>query len=321
MKLSKQQQAILDNKPYPVGANPHGAMCTDTGHSRAHVKHDPDAPMQQMKLTVVRKPATGVRSCSLLMIFVFFVSLSMSAVQADLATDSQNPISSLINVPFEFNNNFNTGPEDAYFQELLIEPVIPVKLNENWTWIHRGILPVLYQEGLLKGQEDLWGLGDFTYQGYLSPAKAGKLIWGIGPSVVAPLGTNDRFSSNKWSIGPNVVLVVIPGKWVIGVDASQVWDVAGDSDAESVSFLSVQPFVNYNLNKGWFLTTAPMISADWEADSSQTWTVPVGGGVGKVLKIGKQNLSLILAGYYNVESPDFGSDYDIQFTVTFMFPK
>ena len=178
MTISKEHKEILDKKPYPIGVDPHGAMCT----------------------------ATGVRSCSLVMIFVFLVSLSMSAVHAaDLAKDSQNPISSLINVPFEFNNNFNTGPEDAYFQELLIEPVIPVKLNENWNWIHRGILPVLYQEGLVKGQEDLWGLGDFTYQGFLSPAKAGKWIWGIGPSVVAPLGTNDRFSSNKWSIGPDFV--------------------------------------------------------------------------------------------------------------------
>ena len=309
MTLSKEHKAILDNKPYPIGADPHGAMCTDTGHSHRHVK----------------QPATGFRSCSLLMIFAFLVSLSMSAVHAadssDLAKDSQNPISSLINVPFEFNNNFNTGPEDAYFQELLIEPVIPVKLNENWNWIHRGILPVLYQEGLVKGQEDLWGLGDLTYQGYLSPAKTGKLIWGIGPSVVAPLGTNDRFSSNKWSIGPNIVLLTVPGRWVIGVDASQVWDVAGDSDAADVSLLSLQPFVNYNLNKGWFLTSAPEIAADWEADSSQRWTVPVGGGVGRVFKIGKQNLSAILAGYYYAESPDFGSDYDIQATVTFMFPE
>ena len=157
MTLSKEHKAILDNKPYPVGANPHGAMCTDTGHSRAHVKHDPDAPTQRMKLTkeeqdvfdgkkaevlakvltVVRKPATGVRSCSLLMIFVFFVSVSMSAVHAaDLARDSQNPISSLINVPFEFNNNYNTGPQDAYFQELLIEPVVPVKINPSFI-IHR----------------------------------------------------------------------------------------------------------------------------------------------------------------------------------------
>ena len=51
MTLSKEHKEIIDNKPYPIGADPHGAMCTGTGHSRADVKHDPAAPMQQMKLT------------------------------------------------------------------------------------------------------------------------------------------------------------------------------------------------------------------------------------------------------------------------------
>ena len=68
-------------------------------------------------------------SCAFLIIATVF--LSMSAAHADetgdLARASQNPISSLISVPFEFNNNFNTGPEDAYFQQLLIKPVIPMR--------------------------------------------------------------------------------------------------------------------------------------------------------------------------------------------------
>jgi len=51
MTLSKEHKAILDNKPYPIGADPHGAMCTGTGHTRAVVKHTPDTPMHQMKLT------------------------------------------------------------------------------------------------------------------------------------------------------------------------------------------------------------------------------------------------------------------------------
>ena len=258
--------------------------------------------------------------------FVLLAFLSMSVVHAEdkthaLAKASQNPISSLVSVPFEFNNNFNTGPADAYEQELLIKPVVPVKLNENWSLVNRAILPVIYQEGLVSGQEDKWGLGDFTYQGFLTPAKPGKIIWGIGPSVVAPLGTNDRFSSNKWSLGPNAVVLTMPGHWVIGALVSNVWDVAGDSDAADVSSFTAQYFVNYNMKKGWYLSTAPVITANWEAHSDQRWTVPVGGGVGRIFHIGKQAINAKLAGYYNVEKPDFGSDYDIQATVTFLFPK
>ncbi len=169
------------------------------------------------------------------------VFLSMSAAHADetsdLARASQNPISSLISVPFEFNNNFNTGPEDAYFQQLLIKPAIPMKLTENWNLVNRAILPVLYQEGLVASQEDKWGLGDFTYQAFFTPAKTGKWIWGIGSSVVAPLGTNDRFSSNKWSLGPNAVVLTMPGPWVIGALVSNVWDVAGACPALTDSYL------------------------------------------------------------------------------------
>ena len=51
MTLSKEHKKILDNKSYPIGADPHGAMCTGTGHSPAAVKHTPDTPMHQMKLT------------------------------------------------------------------------------------------------------------------------------------------------------------------------------------------------------------------------------------------------------------------------------
>ena len=39
------------DKHFNVGSDPHGAMCTGTGHSRAHVKHDPDKAPHQMKLT------------------------------------------------------------------------------------------------------------------------------------------------------------------------------------------------------------------------------------------------------------------------------
>ena len=63
--------------------------------------------------------------------------------QPDLAKASQNPISSLISVPFENNAKFNTGPEDAYFNALLIKPVVAMKLTENWNLVNRAILLVL----------------------------------------------------------------------------------------------------------------------------------------------------------------------------------
>ena len=50
-------------------------------------------------------------------------------------------------------------------------------------------------------------------------------------------------------------------------------------------------------------------SADWEADSDNTWTVPVGGGFGKIFRIGKQPMNASVQAFYNVEKPDFGADW------------
>jgi hypothetical protein len=57
-----------------------------------------------------------------------------------------------------------------------------------------------------------------------------------------------------------------------------LWSFAGDEDRANVNAMTFQPFLNYNLPKGWYLTSSPLITANWEADNR--WTVPIGGGCG-----------------------------------------
>jgi hypothetical protein len=240
----------------------------------------------------------------------------------ELAKQSQNPVSKLISVPFEMNNTLNNGPEDAYAMTLNIKPVIPMHLSENWNLINRAIVPVIYQDERFQGEGDIFGLGDFTYQGFITPARPGKFIWGVGPQLGLPTGM-DRLTSNQWTLGPSILGLVMPGHWVIGALVANSWNIGnGYDDAPKVNLFSAQYFINYNMEGGWYLTTAPTITANWEAeDSDNKWTVPFGGGVGKVFKIGKQNVNMKVAAYYNVEKPDNASDVNIQFTCTFLFPK
>jgi hypothetical protein len=241
--------------------------------------------------------------------------------QHSLAKDSQNPVSSLISLPFENNATFNNGPEDAFANILNIKPVIPIGFSENFNLINRAIVPVIYQDELVKDQGDIFGLGDITYQGFFSPKKTGKLIWGIGPQLGLPTGS-DRLSSDQWTIGPTAVLLTMPGHWVIGLLVSNVWNIGGGYDnAPSVNAFTAQYFINYNMEGGWYLSTAPVTTANWEADGSDVWTVPLGGGIGRVFKIGKQHVNVKLATYYNVAKPDHGSNLNIQFQWTFLFPK
>jgi hypothetical protein len=240
----------------------------------------------------------------------------------DLAKASQNPVAKMISVPFENNATFNNGPEDGYVNTLNIKPVIPMSLTENWNLINRAIAPVIYQDERFPGEGSKFGMGDITYEGFISPAKPGKFIWGLGPAVVIPTGSGDRMSSDKWSAGPAAVGLTMPGHWVVGALAQNVWSFAGEGEADSVNAFLFQYFVNYNMKKGWYLSTAPVITANWQVDDSDDrWTVPFGGGLGRVFKMGKQHVNMKLAGYYSVEKPDNASDWNLQFSCTFLFPK
>ena len=101
-----------------------------------------------------------------------------------------------------------------------------------------------------------------------------------------------------------------------------LWSFAGDEDRANVNAMTLQPFFNYNLAKGWYLTSSPLITADWEADDDNRWTVPIGGGIGRIFKIGHQPINANLAAYYNVVTPDdTGANWQLRAEWTFLFPE
>jgi hypothetical protein len=240
--------------------------------------------------------------------------------QEALAKASQNPVANMISLPLQNNFNFGIGPNDVMQYNLNIQPVIPIHLNEDWNLITRTIIPIIDQPAPAPGVRSASGLGDINPQIYLSPAKPDGLIWGVGPTFTLPTATNSMLGADKWSMGPAVVALTIQGHWVIGAVANQQWSVGGGGD-ENVSAFLVQPFINYNMKHGWYLVTAPVITSNWEADSDDRWTVPVGGGVGKIFKIGKQAFNAQIQAFYNVEKPEFGSDWGLRFQIQLLFPE
>ena len=252
--------------------------------------------------------------------------------QSDLAAAAQNPIANTISVPFENSLYFSGGEDDETTYVLNFQPVIPVKLNEDWNLISRPIVPIMYLPGAVSGLpgiggqpvgfDDTFGLGDINYTGFLSPANSGKFIWGAGPSITFPTATDDVLGSGKWSAGPSFVGLTIQKPILAGVLLRHLWSFAGDSDRRSVNQSLIQPFLNYNLDDGWYLITAPVITADWAADSSSDrWTVPLGGGVGKLMRWGDQPVNMNVQLYYNAERPSTASDWQIKFTFQLLFPK
>ena len=68
-------------------------------------------------------------------------------------------------------------------------------------------------------------------------------------------------------------------------------------------------------------TTTPMMTANWNAPSSDRWTITIGGGVGKVFKVGGQNMRAQLKDFHKIEKPSGGPDWALQFTLQFVFPR
>lgn len=246
----------------------------------------------------------------------------------ELAKKTQNPISDLISLPLQNNLNFGYGakdaPEPSSTQYVLnIQPVMPIEVTEGWNLITRPIIPLIRQPDLIDGGET-WGLADIQLQTFLSPSKADKLIWGIGPVFQFPSATNGRkLGTEKWSAGPGAVALTMPGKWVIGGLVNNLWSFAGDGDREDVNLMTVQPFVNYNFPEGWYVSTSPIITADWEADSDDTWTVPIGGGFGRLTRFGELPVNVQAQAFYNVVKPEDApaADWTLRLQVQFLFPK
>jgi hypothetical protein len=242
----------------------------------------------------------------------------------DLTKAVQNPVASLISVPIQNFTDFNIGPFARDRNTVLqFQPVIPARISANWNLISRVIVPVLYQPDISQKHLGTFGLGDTNPSFFFSPAKAGKLIWGVGPAFLLPTATDDALGTGKFCIGPTVVALTQPGHWTIGALVNNLFSVAGPSDRSDVNSMTLQYFVNYNLKKGYFLTSQPIISANWNASSGNVWLVPFGGGIARIFKLGPQPVNASVQAYYNAKRPDVvpSPTWQLKFQFALLYPK
>ena len=91
----------------------------------------------------------------------------------------------------------------------------------------------------------------------------------------------------------------------LGLLGVQLWSVAGESSRPDINRLGVLYIAALHLPRGWYILTSPVLSANWNASSSRNmWTIPVGGGGGKVLHIGELPINVSVTAYWNVIRPE-----------------
>jgi hypothetical protein len=250
-----------------------------------------------------------------------------AAANADeLRKESQNPVASLISVPIQNNNNGGIDPGNRTQNVLNLQPVIPLKVNDNWNLIVRWITPIVYQPlpaAAPAPQIGVSGLGDMQPTFLLSPKKPHKLIWGAGPIFQLPTATSQYLGQGKLAVGPNIVALAMPGHFVLGVLVNNIWSFAGSGSRRDINQMLLQYFINYNMKKGWFLTTQPILTANWNtpAASGSVWTVPFGGGFGRIMKLGFQPVSINVQAYGNAVHVPGASSWTVRAQFSLLFPK
>ena len=268
---------------------------------------------------------------------------SKAKEEGSLAKAAQNPIASLISLPIQWNSTPSTQwapnvtipsadpslpPVRTNFKAnqtqnvVNVQPVIPFKVSDGLTLVTRTIVPFISQPG--PRGTSIQSLGDINPSVFFVPTLKGNFTVGVGPTVVIPSATDNRLSSKRWSAGPTGVLVYTKGPIVAGGLINNIWSFAGE-DGRDVNKMLIQPFLNYNLPKGWYLTSSPIITANWNQAENKGWTVPVGAGFGRVFVLGTQPVNASLSAYYNAVKPEVAGqtligDWTFRAQVQFLFP-
>jgi hypothetical protein len=238
----------------------------------------------------------------------------------DVAMQLSNPVAALISVPLQFNFDGQVGPaNDGSRISLNIQPVIPLSLNNDWNLISRTIVPIVWQKNVFPGSGSQFGLSDTVQSFFLSPAKPRGIVWGVGPVLLVPTGTDDLLSTRKWGAGPSALLLKQAGPWTIAVLANQIWSYAGNKSRANVNQMLINPFVTYTTPTAFTVALAADITRDWEG---KRWTVPVIFNASQMTRVGGQ-LVQIGGGlrYYVVSNPFSPRGFAARFTVTMLFPR
>ena len=259
------------------------------------------------------------------MTFVVATTLAVSAqaeTNEELAMELSNPVAALISVPLQFNYEQNIGgARDGKRWLLNVQPVVPFNLNADWNIISRTILPVVWQDEVFPGAGSQSGIGDVVQSVFFSPKAptAGGLIWGAGPVLLLPTGSNDLLTADKWGAGPTGVVIRQQGPWTVGALANHIWSFAGNSSRANVNATFLQPFLTYTTPSATTFSLNTESTYDW---NSRQWRVPINSGVAQILRIGDQLVQVGAVARYWADVPDGGPHgWGFRLSVTLLFPR
>jgi hypothetical protein len=242
---------------------------------------------------------------------------NMSEVGAKLA----NPLSDLWSLQFNFealkfyDGDVNEG-NPRIGSGVVFQPVLPIPLygsgDAEWRMVTRPVIPVIFSQPVPKGFDsfrDKGGIGDIQLPLMVNiPSKySGNWLLGAGPVGMFPTATTDALGSDQFAAGPAVVFGYKTKKWIAVLFPNYFWKIGShgqDSGTSNINQGSLLYMFNYNLANAWQIGTNPTITYNNQASGGNKWNVPVGGYVGKTIKVGNTPLNLKFGLEHSVVSED-----------------
>lgn len=245
-----------------------------------------------------------------------------------------NPVSSLWSITFQQNNYrlkfHEPDTTTRWSSNLVFQPVLPVAISDDWNLITRPVIPLVASQPHPNPNDPskdarTTAFGDITLLNMVSPSPklVGNWLLALGPSWIFPSAGSDYTGSGKWQVGPGALVGYLSDKWILGAFPQVWWSFAGSSSRDSTRSMNLQPIASYFLPGGWSIGYSGNILANFEAERSQdTWTVPIGLSVAKVVKLGNLPVRFALAGQWMPIHPDEGGqEWNVQMIVAPVLPK
>jgi hypothetical protein len=263
------------------------------------------------------------------------ISEEESLATADLGEIDRrlnNPLTSLWSLTLQNNLNVNKG--DAVdgreiSNNLFSQPFLPFAVGENKETMltFRPVFPlvtnpVFSEADPTESSDHDTGLGDIQLLTLMGPNRKEGLVWGVGGTFKFPTATEDTLGAGKYQAGPAAMLFSMGKPWVTGVLAQHWWSYAGDGDRPGTSQTDIQYIIRRSLPNAWSIGMGPTVTIDWNADSDNMLTLPVGLGLTRTVRWGKMPVKLRAEAHYSVIRPDdYGTEWTFRFQITPVIPN
>lgn len=233
------------------------------------------------------------------------------------AAQANNPLANMtaFNLQNYYIPDLTESSEDA--NQFWFRYASPFSIGES-NWLLRASLPINTFPTTPSGHSET-GLGDMNlFASYLLDTGNPAVSFGFGPQLTAPTASEDALGSEKWSAGlVNVLFNAESPKFQYGYLASWQKSFAGEEDREDVELATFQPFAFYQLGGGTYLRSAPIWAYNLEDDS---YSVPLGAGVGQVIHSGKTVYNIFVEPQFSVADEGPGQpDWQIFFGLNMQF--